>query len=390
MDESKAIELLRQALTEIPNLKELHYDNQKFKLWCNRVETIIKYGLDEDDYNTFESVQSLYFLDDIVDIGIEQSEDYPKKLKDYETALLSIIKKYEMLGIETEPEAKVEPPDVIKDFEEKAGKELELTLTGTPDTILECIRSTIEKLNSQGYTYSFHRTSGAPDYSRWDKTQFASCAISQGNEGQIGIIKLQFLSNEKTLLKSQEPEDWHSSFGYFLNSLLAELQVPGFADSKRQKPAVKAGIPKAFIAHGGDSPALAKLKSFLEALGVQPIIVEEQPSEGRSIAENVDWYSRQADCAIILATKGDVDARTGGFIPRGNVLMETGKLQEIFKDRIVYLLQAGTKFPTNISEKVRERFTSQNMDNAFIKIAKELKKFGILRAVKPQPKEQKP
>ena len=63
--------------------------------------------------------------------------------------------------------------------------------------------------------------------------------------------------------------------------------------------------------------------------------------------------------------------------------MEIGKLQEIFKDRIIYLLQAGVKFPTNVNEKVRERFTSQNMDNAFIKIAKELREFGILKAVKP-------
>lgn len=141
--------------------------------------------------------------------------------------------------------------------------------------------------------------------------------------------------------------------------------------------------PKAFIAHGGASPALSKLKSFLEALGVEPLVVEDQPSEGRSVGENVDWYAKQADCAIILATKGDIDGKTGKFIPRGNVLIETGKSQELFKDRIIYLLQAGTKLPTNISEKVRVRFTSQNMDNAFIKIAKELKKFGILRAVKP-------
>ena len=142
-------------------------------------------------------------------------------------------------------------------------------------------------------------------------------------------------------------------------------------------------VPKAFIAHGGDSPALSKLKSFLEALGVQPLIVEEQPSEGRSVGENVDWYARQADCAIILATKGDIDGKTGRFIPRGNVLIEIGKSQELFKDRIIYLLQAGVKLPTNINEKVRARFTSEKMDDAFIKIAKELKKFGILRAVKP-------
>ncbi len=142
--------------------------------------------------------------------------------------------------------------------------------------------------------------------------------------------------------------------------------------------------PKAFIAHGGDSPALNKLKDFLEALGVEPIVVEEQPSEGRSVAENVDHYARQADCAVILATKGDVDGKTGGFIPRGNVLMEIGKLQELLKDRIVYLVQAGTKLPTNISEKVRVRFSPQSMDDSFIKIAKELKKIGILKAVKPQ------
>lgn len=175
-------------------------------------------------------------------------------------------------------------------------------------------------------------------------------------------------------------------YGQAIKKILQKYEILGVPVAPRttaKGSLIPTPQPKAFIAHGGDSPALSKLKSFLKALGVEPLVVEEQPSEGRSVAENVDWYSRQADCAIILATKGDVDARTGGFIPRGNVLMETGKLQEIFKDRIVYLLQAGTKFPTSISEKVRERFTSQNMDNAFIKIAKELKKFGILRAVKP-------
>lgn len=163
-----------------------------------------------------------------------------------------------------------------------------------------------------------------------------------------------------------------------LLSIIRKWEIVGVGT----KPSTMVEKPKAFIAHGGDSPALAKLKSFLEALGVQPLVVEEQASEGRSVGENVDWYARQADCAIILATKGDIDGKTGSFIPRGNVLMEIGKLQAVFEDRIIYLLQAGTKFPTNISEKVRERFTTQNMDNAFIKIAKELKKFGILKAVK--------
>lgn len=140
--------------------------------------------------------------------------------------------------------------------------------------------------------------------------------------------------------------------------------------------------PKAFIAHGGKSVARDKVESFLIALGVTPIIVEEQPSEGRSKDKNVEYYLKQCDCAIILATKGDVDGRSGEFIPRGNILNEVGRCQEIFPNRTVYLLEEGVKFPTNIDEKVWERFTEESMDKAFVKIAKELRAFRLLKAMK--------
>ena len=165
-----------------------------------------------------------------------------------------------------------------------------------------------------------------------------------------------------------------------IKEILQKYEILGI----EEKPiAKKEPHTKAFIAHGGNSPALRKLKSFLEALGVQPLVVEEQASEDRSVGQNVDWYSKQADCAIILATKGDIDVKTGHFIPRGNVLMEVGKLQELFRGRIIYLLQSGTKFPTNVSEKVWAHFSPQSMDNAFVKVARELKAFGILKVVKP-------
>jgi predicted nucleotide-binding protein len=141
--------------------------------------------------------------------------------------------------------------------------------------------------------------------------------------------------------------------------------------------------PKAFVAHGGKSAARDDLQDFLAALGVTPIIVEEQPSEGRSKDKNVEYYLRQCDCAIILATKGDVDGRTGEFIPRGNILNEVGRCQEIFPNRIVYLLEKGVKFPTDIDEKVWERFTGESTGKAFVKVAKELRAFGLIRPVKP-------
>ena len=250
MDKKEAIELLKQALTEIPNLKELDYDNEYFQLWFDKVKQVISSALGKDDLNTFISTDlPIPVIDSLTPPTVRQNH-YIKRLGAYEVNIKKIIQKYELLGFDTKPSTMPEIP------------------------------------------------------------------------------------------------------------------------------------PKAFIAHGGDSPALGKLKDFLVALGVQPLVVEEQPSEGRSVGENVDWYSRQADCAIILATKGDIDAKTGGFIPRGNVLIEIGKLQELFKDRIIYLLQAGTRFPTIVSEKAWGRFTTQCMDDAFIKVARELYKFGLLKAVK--------
>jgi hypothetical protein len=141
--------------------------------------------------------------------------------------------------------------------------------------------------------------------------------------------------------------------------------------------------PLVFIAHGGKTAARDKVQDFLMALGVTPIIVEEQPSQGRSKDKNVEHYLKQCDCAIILATKGDIDGRTGEFIPRGNILIEIGRSQEILPDRIIYLLEEGAKFPTDIDEKVWERFTVESMDKAIVKIAKELRAFGLIRSIQP-------
>lgn len=143
-----------------------------------------------------------------------------------------------------------------------------------------------------------------------------------------------------------------------------------------------------FIAHGGDSPALNKLKRFLIALGVYPLVVEEEPSQGRSVGDNVDWWANKSDCAVILAAKGDIDGNTGEFIPRGNVSMEIGKLQPILNNRLIYLLEEGTKFPTNIAEKVWERFSESSMDNAFTKICCELREFGLIHTTKTQVAEK--
>ena len=118
MDKSKAIELLKQALTDIPKLRKLHYNNQEFKLWCAKVETIIKEGLDADDYERLAFVQSKYFLDELgIDLSLED-HSLPK-LNDYETALKSVIQKHETLGVQAEPAA-------VAKFEDTTGLPIQI------------------------------------------------------------------------------------------------------------------------------------------------------------------------------------------------------------------------------------------------------------------------
>lgn len=150
-----------------------------------------------------------------------------------------------------------------------------------------------------------------------------------------------------------------------------------------EPPRIVAASPKAFVVHGGETPARDKLQRFLIALGVQPLIIEEAPKEGRSVNQQVEHYSKMADCAILLGTADDKELKDGKLYPRRNDFIEIGRFLEKSPRRIVYLQEEGASFPSIIAEKLRTPFTQENMDEAFIALTRELRAFGMLKAVKP-------
>lgn len=131
-----------------------------------------------------------------------------------------------------------------------------------------------------------------------------------------------------------------------------------------------------FISHGKESKALELVTKFVASIGLNPVVVMEQPSRGMSVDDKVIAYMATCKASIILATGDDSVGST--LQPRPNVIHEIGIAQQLFNDKIVYLLEEGTEFPSNISPKVYERFTQDNVSKAFIAIARDLKSFDIL------------
>jgi predicted nucleotide-binding protein len=255
MDKKKAFKILRQKFEEIPKLKELSFGNQDYVSWRDDVRDVIKAAFENNDFYDFYYADHGEFgnkkLVESMPYDVKQ-KDYLKNIANLETALLTILKKYEALG---NPDANIKES------------------------------------------------------------------------------------------------------------------------------------PKVLIAHGVGTEARDKVHDFLMALGVQPLIIEEESLEGLSVNQQVEQYLNEADCAIILGTADDKELMEGKIYPGRNECIEIRKLQEKFPDRIMYLIEEGASFPPEISGILCTRFTRDNMEDAFISIAIEFRAYGILKAEKPEPKE---
>ena len=116
MKKSEAIEHLNQELAKIPHLRQLAPGNQEFQLWRSKLLDVIKATLDQDDYYCFSRSVPIR-LDWSWASGNNPAKDreqYLEDLDNYDTALKSIIQKYETLGPETAQSTVAEP--IVKAF----------------------------------------------------------------------------------------------------------------------------------------------------------------------------------------------------------------------------------------------------------------------------------
>lgn len=149
---------------------------------------------------------------------------------------------------------------------------------------------------------------------------------------------------------SQPPEIWASCY------VCAALSA--YVDSARQVLTPADGIrpsrlgKKVFIVHGHDEFIRKETKDLVMGLGLQPIVLDEQPALGaKTVTEKFEYYASQdgVDYAVVLCTADDLVTSEGEMRPRQNVIYELGWFSaKLSRGRICLACDRDVKLPSDL------------------------------------------
>lgn len=135
---------------------------------------------------------------------------------------------------------------------------------------------------------------------------------------------------------------------------------------------------KVFVVHGHDDGASESVARFLEKIDLKPVILHEQPSQGRTIIEKVEAQG-DVDFAVVLLTPDDIGGPTRDQLqprPRQNVLLELGYfIGRLGRDRVCALKRGEMEVPTDFAGVVWATF--DDTGGWKLKLARELEAAGF-------------
>ena len=137
---------------------------------------------------------------------------------------------------------------------------------------------------------------------------------------------------------------------------------------------------KVFIVHGRDTLLRTQVENVLRALGLEPIILQEQANIGKTIIEKIEECT-DVGFGIVLYTpcdEGRLKSEEGKLKPRArqNVVLEHGYLMaKLGRERVCCLVSDDVEFPSDIQGV--GYIPANDIDQWKYKIAKELKAAGF-------------
>ena len=204
-------------------------------------------------------------------------------------------------------------------------KALELAVN---DTLIRCF--------GEG-TSAYQRFQGAAGLS-WSPTVYLSGGPPPDYMGGVGRkiqSSIAMLHQAKRALQEDLSDLEHSS------SLVVEA------------PKVAAPSRKVFVVHGHDEAALHGLARFLEKLGLEAVVLREQPDQGRTIIEKFEELSGGVGFAVVLLTPDDVGGVATTDVTkaraRQNVIFELGYFAgQLGRGRVCLLRKGEVEIPSDL------------------------------------------
>lgn len=143
-----------------------------------------------------------------------------------------------------------------------------------------------------------------------------------------------------------------------LQGLVEVLQVDAENDSPEDRLSTPQAPPagrRVFVVHGHDLEALHLCAAFLTKLGLEPVVLHEQPNAGRTIIEKFVDYSDVAFAVVLLTPDdrgGSATSAGDAHLPRArqNVVLELGYfLGRLGRSRVCALYVSGVEIPSDYS-----------------------------------------
>lgn len=138
---------------------------------------------------------------------------------------------------------------------------------------------------------------------------------------------------------------------------------------------------KVFVVYGHDLSAKRELVEMLQGLGVTPLYIDNLPTQGRTIIEQLEYYIPKVCFGVVLLTPDDEgrckDEKKLNNRARQNVIFEWGMLySKVGRDRVLVISKEDDKleYPSDVRDVMQARYINK-VNEVSERLRKELKKY---------------
>lgn len=232
----------------------------------------------------------------------------------------------------------------------------------------------------------------SPEFKKWRRN--AVVAITNTFNGESShVAEFKSISFSLSAFVSGTPDSYFvaayrkglDSAASLLESMIDEIQEYWEEDEESSRISdarvtVHKNTNKVFVIHGQDKSVQETVARFLERLNLKPVILHEQPNEGRTIIEKFEDYA-DVTFAVVLLTPDDMGAlkeQHRALKPRArqNVVFEFGYfIGKLGRERVCALSKRDVERPSDCDGILYVPL--DNEDGWKMKLLRELKAAGF-------------